>query len=146
MQPPVDDVWFREIIAQEAEAWHLDRVAPLLPRVCLNRNQLDLEQIARLCSFDEDRSREGMDPTQVQVLHVLRRRLVVQLSVEGVARLVHNGVARIYLHHRLYGLVPAIVARPWLLAKRLGWIYAHDMLLGHRCPPRVLCRSVLSLR
>jgi hypothetical protein len=37
----------------------------LLPRVCLNRNQPDLEQIARLRSLDEDRPGEGMDPTQV---------------------------------------------------------------------------------
>ena len=67
------------------------------------------------------------------ISHVLRRRLAVQLPVEGVARLLHHGVARSYLHHRLYGLVPAIVARPRLLAKRFGWIYAHDMPLGHPC-------------
>jgi hypothetical protein len=45
-----------------------------------------------------------MDLSVVQVPHVLRRRFAVQLSVEGVARLVHHGVARIYLHQRLYGL------------------------------------------
>src|SRR5215217_6886630 len=60
VQPPVDDVWIRELVAQEAEARHLDSVAPLLPRVCLNRNQPDLEQIARLRSLDEDRPGEGM--------------------------------------------------------------------------------------
>jgi hypothetical protein len=65
MQPPVDDVWLRELVAQEAEAWHLDRVAPLLPRICLDCDQFDLEQVARLRSLDEDRPRERMDPAQV---------------------------------------------------------------------------------
>ena len=36
----------REFVPQKV--WHLDGVAPLLPRICLDCDQFDLEQIAAL--------------------------------------------------------------------------------------------------
>jgi predicted molibdopterin-dependent oxidoreductase YjgC len=44
------------------------------------------------------------------------------LPVYRIAGLVDHGVTRIYLHYRLYGLVPTIVSRPRLFAER----FAHD--------------------
>src|SRR5919205_3965967 len=77
VQPPVDDVRIRELIAQEAEARHLQRVAPLLPRIGLDRDQLDLEQVALLRSLHVDRSGKGMDRSEIQVTDVFCRGLAV---------------------------------------------------------------------
>ena len=57
VQLPVDDVRLRELVAQEAEAGHLDRVAPLVPRVGLDRHELALEQVAGLCALARTRGR-----------------------------------------------------------------------------------------
>ena len=76
-----------------------------------------------------------MDRTQVHVTHVFGCGVAIQLPVEGVSSLVDDDVARIDLHHRLYVLVPAIVARPGLFTERLGRVYADDVFSRHPSPP-----------
>jgi hypothetical protein len=114
----VDDERVRELVAQEAEARNLDRVTPLLPRVSLDVDQLHLEQIPRLRVLHVYRPRQRMHRVQVQLLDVRLRGPAVQLPVEGVARLVDDRVAGVHFHRRLYGLVPAVVPRAWLLGER----------------------------
>jgi hypothetical protein len=69
---------------------------------------------------------------QVQLRDILLRRPTVQLTVEGVARLVHDPIAGVHLDDRLYGLVPAVVARPRLLCERLERIDGYHVLFRHR--------------
>ena len=76
-----------------------------------------------------------MKHLQVQLRDVLFRRLAVELPVEGVARLVDDRVARVDLYHRLYGFVPAVMARAWFFNQRLERIYADHVLFRHRYPP-----------
>src|SRR5947209_20321311 len=84
-----------------------------------------------------------MYDVQVQVLDVRFRRLAVQLSIEGIARLENDGVTLVNFQGRLYSFVPAVVPRPGLLRKRLGWINGNHMLSRHTLPPCSLYPLIL---
>jgi hypothetical protein len=135
MQPPVDDVGVRELVAQEPEPRHLHRVAPLVPRVWLDGHDLGLEQIAGLRSLDEDWAGKRVDRPELRRRYLLRRRAGAELDVEGVARLVDHGVARIRFDHGLDRLVPAVVPVLLPLHERLRRIDLDHMLSVHHAPP-----------
>src|SRR5690606_25286888 len=56
VEVPVDDVWLGEEVAEEAEARHLDGVAPGIPGVALDVEQLDLQQVAGCRAVNVDRA------------------------------------------------------------------------------------------
>jgi hypothetical protein len=73
-----------EAVSQYAESRALQGVAPALPEVGVDRDDLDLKQVARARALDEDGPGERMDARASRSEDVRRGRRRVQLAVERV--------------------------------------------------------------
>lgn len=76
---------------------------------CLVLDELDLEDIARLCVLDEERPGERMSTTELQPVAVSMDALTRQLAVQAVAALEGDDVTGPYARNRRDVRVPAVV-------------------------------------
>jgi hypothetical protein len=98
----------RELVREEAEAGDDRRPPPVLR---LERQELDLEHVARLRPLDVDRAADGVHVREVELRHVLDSGALVDLLVRGVANVQLHRFARLDLERGLDRVVPDIVER-----------------------------------
>src|SRR6266536_944071 len=116
-----------ELVAQETEPRHLDRVA-VADR--LDLQDLDLQQVAGLGAVDVDRPGERVDHVQVGRRHGLQSGGRPHLAVERVTRLQDHLLTGVAAHDRRDIRVPAVVPGLRLLAERLR-VVDPDLVRGH---------------
>jgi hypothetical protein len=134
-QPPMHDIGLVKLVAKEPEAGDFDRVAPLIPRVGLDGEQLCLEQVAGLGAPDEYRACEGVYDIEIEGPDLSRRGTRGQLTVDRIPGLVDDPVPRINLDYWIDRLVPPVVASVRFLPQRLRRIDRNDVFLWHSPPP-----------
>src|SRR5713226_95632 len=104
-----------EVIGQQAEPRDDRRPAP---RPGSERQDLDLESVARLGSVDVDRSPEVVDRIEVP-LDLLDRRVLPYLALARHRKVEVDDVSRLDDEHRLVAVVP-VVMRPACIDVVLG--------------------------
>jgi hypothetical protein len=110
----------RVVVGEEAAAVVLVEgagEAPLVARERPDVEDLHLEQVARLRRRARDRPREVVHLREVDVLHVVRRVVVLDLAARPVDRLDAEDLALLDRHDRRDLGVPAVVERRLLLPR-----------------------------
>src|SRR5213594_254162 len=84
-----------------------------------NGNELDFEEVARLCAFDEDRACQRVNDSRIQFGEIGFGRLGVELPIHRVPSLQYDFLFRICFDDGGNVRMPAVVPRMGLLCERL---------------------------
>ncbi len=103
---PRDEIGIREHVREEAESGNDGGDAEVGRLI---GEELDVDDVARLCTFDVDGTRQRMAQPEVDVEHVGHASCRGELAVEPVARLQRDLVARPHRSHGLQIGMPAVV-------------------------------------
>jgi hypothetical protein len=122
-------VGFGELVAQEAEARHLDREAERRRRDVEHVND---QHVTWFGTLDVHGTRQRMHGTEIGVRHILDRRIGPELAVERVTRVRDHLVARRTAHDGRDVRMPAVVA---LVGFTGEWdrVVDADLVGCHRC-------------
>src|ERR1700761_3451165 len=95
-----------EVIRQQPETWNVGRPTPARGP---EREQGDFQDVAGLCTFDPHRSRQRIDPGEVQTADVIGGALGPELTPGGIRDVELQGLARCNPYSGPQAIVPAVV-------------------------------------
>ena len=104
----MNDIGFREQIAQEAETRHLHGKAEWFRR---HLKDLDFQDVTGFGAVDINGTGQGMHQVQVGGGYLFRCGCRIVLPVKGIPRFHANDLARVDLRNRFDIRVPAVVSR-----------------------------------